>query len=60
MFGPTIIKDAGVSGDMPILNCLASLVGWLVVVPGGKNGVKITRSLCEWADDDVVNGEGVR
>ncbi len=30
MCGLTVIKDAGVSGDKPVLNCLASLVGWLV------------------------------
>ncbi len=30
MCGLAVIKDTGVSGDKPVLNCLASLVGWLV------------------------------
>ncbi len=60
MCGLIVIKDAGVSGDKPVLNCLTSLVGWLVFVPEGRMGVKIARSLCEWADADVVKDEGVR
>ncbi len=60
MCGLTIIKDAGVPGDEPVLNCLASLVGWLVFVLEGRIGVKIARSECEWADVDVVKGQGVR
>ncbi len=30
MYVLTIIKDAGVTGDKPVLNGLASLVSWLV------------------------------
>ncbi len=44
MCGLTVIKDAGVSGDKPVLNCLASLVGWLVLVTEGRMGVKTARS----------------
>ncbi len=44
MCGLAVIKDAGVSGDKPVLNCLASLVGWLVFVSEGRMGVKIARS----------------
>ncbi len=58
--GLTVIKDAGVSRDKPVLNCLAPLVGWLVFVPEGRMGVKIDRSKYEWADADVVKDEGVR
>ncbi len=29
------------SGDKPVLNCLASLVGRLVFIPEGRMGVKI-------------------
>ncbi len=60
MCGLAVIKDTGVSGDKPVLNCLASLVGWLVFVPEGRMGVKIARSLCEWADANNVKSEGVR
>ncbi len=44
MCGLTVIKDAGVSGYKPVLNCLASLVGWMVFVPEGKMGFKIART----------------
>ncbi len=50
MCGLTVIKDAGVSGDKPVLNCLASPVGWLAFIPEERMGVKIARSQCEWAD----------
>ncbi len=43
-YGLTIIKDAGVFGDKPVLNCLASLVGWLVLFTEGRMGVTIARS----------------
>ncbi len=56
MCGLTGIKDAGVSGDKPVLNCLASLVGWLVFVPEGRMDVKINHSSSEWAEADVVKG----
>ncbi len=44
MCGLTVIKDAGVSGDKPVLICLVSLVGWLVFVPEGKMDVNIAHS----------------
>ncbi len=60
MCGLTVIKDTGVSGDKPVLNCLTSLVGWLMFVPELRMGVKIARSECEWANADVVKGEEAR
>ncbi len=42
--GLAVIKDTGVSGYKPVLNCLAPLVGWLMFVPEGRMGVKIARS----------------
>ncbi len=59
VFGLTFIKDTGVSGNRAVLNCLASLVSWLVFVPEGQMGVEDTRSYCGWAYADVVKGEGV-
>ncbi len=42
--GFTVNKDTAVSEDEPVLNTLASLVGSLAFVPGGRTGSEITCS----------------
>ncbi len=44
VLSPPVARLMCVFGDKPVLNCLASFVGWLVFVPEGRMGVKIVRS----------------